>query len=191
MAALRDLCPDVDRIAGEMVGPVRDVVTAAADDASRPLYRANRAVSPPDDPVAELWQHCTTMREHRGDGHVTALRRARLDGCEAHVLFAADADIPAERLRESRGWTEEEWDAAAARLRERSLVDEPGRATDAGRDVRRLVERATDAAARVLFAGAPAGTLDRLVEGLDPLAAEIAASGVIPYPNPIGVPRPG
>jgi hypothetical protein len=191
MAALRNLCLDVDGIAGEMIGPVRDVVTAAADDASRPLYRANRAVTPPDDPVAELWQHCTTMREHRGDGHVTALRRARLDGCEAHVLFAADADIPAERLRESRGWTEEEWGAAAARLGERALVDEQGRATDAGRDLRRLVERATDAAARVLFAGTPAGTIDRLVEGLDPLAAEIAASGVIPYPNPIGVPRPG
>jgi hypothetical protein len=107
------------------------------------------------------------------------------------VLFAADADIPAERLRESRGWTEEEWGAAAARLGERALVDEQGRATDAGRDLRRLVERATDAAARVLFAGTPAGTIDRLVEGLDPLAAEIAASGVIPYPNPIGVPRPG
>jgi len=165
-------------------------VTSAADDPTRPLYRANREVARPDDPVAEMWQHCTTIREHRGDGHVTALRRARLDGCEAHVLLAAEAGVPTELLRSSRGWTEEEWTAATDRLRERGLVDADDAATDAGRDLRALVERATDAAARVLFAAAPRDAAQQIVEGLDPVAREIAASGMIPYPNPIGVPVP-
>jgi len=190
MAALRDVCPPVDDIAAALVGVLRDVVTSAADDPTRPLYRANREVARPDDPVAEMWQHCTTIREHRGDGHVTALRRARLDGCEAHVLLAAEAGVPTELLRSSRGWTEEEWTAATDRLRERGLVDADDAATDAGRDLRALVERATDAAARVLFAAAPRDAAQQIVEGLDPVAREIAASGMIPYPNPIGVPVP-
>jgi hypothetical protein len=190
MAALRDVCPSVDDIAAALVGVLRDAVTSAADDPTRPLYRANREVARPDDPVAEMWQHCTTIREHRGDGHVTALRRARLDGCEAHVLLAAEAGVPTELLRSSRGWTEEEWTAATDRLRERGLVDTDGAATDAGRDLRALVERATDAAARVLFAAAPRDAAQQIVEGLDPVAREIAASGMIPYPNPIGVPVP-
>jgi hypothetical protein len=194
MAALRascPSCPSVDDAAANLVGVLRDVVMSAADDATRPLYTANRAVPRPDDPVAELWQHCTTIREHRGDGHVIALRRARLDGCEAHVLYAGQAGIPAELLRDSRGWTVEEWDAAAARLRDRGLVDGADAATDAGRNLRTMVERATDAAARVLYAAAPVETIARLTEELEPLARDVAASGVIPYPNPIGLPSPG
>ena len=36
MAALRDLCPTVDEIAGAVVGTLRDVVTSAADDPTAP-----------------------------------------------------------------------------------------------------------------------------------------------------------
>jgi hypothetical protein len=190
MHALRSVCQEVDAIAAEVVGPVRDAVTSAAADATRPLYTANRAVEPPDDPVAELWQHCTTLREHRGDGHITALRRARLDGCEALVLFAADGVVPAERLREVRGWTDEEWEAARARLGDRDLVDDDGAITDAGRNLRVMVERATDAAARVLFAAAAPDAVVDLTVRLTPLAKAVAGSGLLPYPNPIGVPPP-
>ena len=189
MAALRECCRSVDAGAAAVAALLRDVVASAADDPTRPMYSANRAVALPDDPVAEVWQHCTTIREHRGDGHVTALRRARLHGCEPHVLVAADADVPTQLLRESRGWTEEEWADATDQLRERGLVDGDGAATDAGRDLRALVERATDAAARVLFAAAPAGAAGRLVEDLDAIAREVVASNVIPYPNPIGLPQ--
>ena len=191
MAALREACSSVDAIAADAVGAVRDALTSAADDKARPLFTANRAVTWPDDPVAELWQHCTTIREHRGDGHVAALRRARLDGCEAHVLFAADGVVPAERLRESRGWTDDEWAAADARLRDRGLVDDDGAITEAGRNLRVMVERATDAAAKVLFAAAAPDAVDVIVDQLDPLARAVADSGVVPYPNPIGLPRVG
>jgi hypothetical protein len=188
MHALRSASPSVDDVAAEVVGALRDVVSAAADDPTRLLYTANRAVAHPEDAVAELWQHCTTIREHRGDGHVLALREAGLDGCEAHVLNAATESVPGELLRASRGWTEEEWGAAADRLRDRGLVTRGGAATAAGRALRRDVERATDAAARDVLTGAPDDTAARLVDALDPLARQIAASGVIPYPNPIGLP---
>jgi hypothetical protein len=31
------------------------------------LFAANQQLPLPDDPVAELWQLCTALREHRGD----------------------------------------------------------------------------------------------------------------------------
>ena len=48
-------------------------VAAAADATGRPLFAANATVPLPDDPFAALWQVATTLREHRGDGHVAAL----------------------------------------------------------------------------------------------------------------------
>src|SRR5262249_37665027 len=55
----------------------------------RPLAQANLALVAPADAVLALWHATTVMREHRGDGHVLALREAGLDGCEALVLHAA------------------------------------------------------------------------------------------------------
>lgn len=46
--------------------------------------------------MAALWQVATTLREHRGDGHVALLAGAALAGCEAHILFAACEGAPVE-----------------------------------------------------------------------------------------------
>ena len=37
-----------------------------------------------------------------------------LSGLEAHVLAAGTKAIPVELLRDNRGWSEAEWDAATA-----------------------------------------------------------------------------
>lgn len=59
-------------------------------------FAANRDVAPLQHPVAQLWQHCTTLREHRGDGHVAALASAGIDGCQAHQLLIASQNLPVE-----------------------------------------------------------------------------------------------
>ena len=98
----------------------------------------------PEEPHLQLWQAATILREHRGDGHLAALLTAGLDPAESLVSFAAIGAASVERF-ESRGWSPEEWSAARARLAARGLVDErDGAATDAGRDLRRSVEEATD-----------------------------------------------
>ena len=148
-----------------------------------PLYAANAALAAPDAPVPRLWQTCTTMREHRGDAHVDALRRAGLDGCAPHVLFAAAEDVPVEVLRDNRGWTVAEWVDATDRLVARGLLARDGTVTDRGREVRAEVEGATDAATHALL-GSDA---DWAVTVLDPIARAVGASGTIPYPNPMGL----
>ena len=117
-------------------------------------------LGPPDDPVENLWWLATCLREHRGDGHVAVLGAAGLDGCEAHVLFAAAAQVPDEVLRDNRGWTADEWQQATERLTRRGLLDEHG-VTNAGRALRRTVEARTDE-----LAGAALSVIDDDVEGL-------------------------
>ncbi len=71
-ATLRRVLPSVEEAALPIVGLI-DRVVAGADGSGRPLFSANRALEPVPDPVEALWQGCTSLREHRGDGHVAAL----------------------------------------------------------------------------------------------------------------------
>ena len=88
-----------------------------------PLAAAHAAVPRPDEPHLALWHAVTVLREHRGDGHVACLVGAGVDGCEALVQHAAAGDVPAPRCRRRAGWTDDEWDAAVARLAERGWVE--------------------------------------------------------------------
>lgn len=186
-AALRRVAPSAAGAAAELAGLLAPVV-AAADGAGRPLFAANRDLATPDDPVGALWQATTALREHRGDGHVALLAAEGLDGCEVHVLFAAAEGVPPATLRDNRGWTEDDWRAAAGRLAARGLLDTAGHPTAEGRALRAHVESRTDAlAARPYGALAPGGA-ERLVTLLGPLTDEVLASGTIPFPNPMGLP---
>ncbi|MFT3854558.1 MAG: hypothetical protein QM733_17760 [Ilumatobacteraceae bacterium] len=186
-AALRRLVPDIERDAGRLAGMLEPLV-AAASPHGRPLFAANQALPVADDPVERLWQACTTTREHRGDGHVAALVAADLDGCEALVLFGADErNPPGDLLRESRGWSTEEWAAAAARLVGRGLLDDGERLTDVGVALRADIEAATDVAAARLFVDL-AVTREELTALAGPIARSLRDSSTITYPNPMGLP---
>lgn len=190
-SALRRLLGDeaAERLAGEAAPACREAVTQGSP-AGRPLFAANQDVVEPTDPVAALWQLATTLREHRGDGHVALLAGANLGGCESHVLFAACEGVPAELYLQSRGWSADDWTAAADRLSTRGLLDGPGRVTDAGRALRDDLERRTDELAAAPFSDTDSDELSRLLTVLDPAIARIAAAGEITFPNPMGLPRP-
>jgi hypothetical protein len=134
--------------------------------------------------LGRLWQAATTLREHRGDGHFAAVLAAGLDGCEVLVLRCG-LDMTRETMQPIRGWSDEEWDAAQRRLADRGLVDPGGAITAGGRELHAAVEQATDRAAERPWARlGDAG----LAEVLTPLA--VACATVVPYPSPIGVPKP-
>jgi len=168
--------------------PLLRAASDRAVAAGRPLFAANRLVDVPEEPVAALWQLCTNLREHRGDGHVAALTSAGIDGIEAHVLIAAEQGNSPDDLQRTRGWTADDWAAAEGRCRERDLVDGAGGLTAAGRALRAEVEATTDALAASPFRRCSAEERTALLASVDPLARHISASGVIRYPNPMGLP---
>ncbi|MEU7025134.1 hypothetical protein AB0A60_00440 [Streptomyces sp. NPDC046275] len=190
-AALRRTAPSAAGAAAELL-PLLARVVAAADGAGRPLFAANRDVPAPEDPVAALWQAATALREHRGDGHVAVLAAEGLDGCEAHVLFAAAEGVPPETLRDNRGWSEDDWRSAITRLTARGLLTPDARPTPAARTLRTHVESRTDTlAARPYTTALTPTESTRMLTLLTPVTAEILASGTLPFPNPMGLPARG
>ncbi|MBD0747853.1 SCO6745 family protein [Streptomyces sp. CBMA152] len=112
---------------------------------ARPLYAAHADLPVPEEPHLAYWHAATLLREHRGDGHLMALLDAELDPLEALVSHTATGKGMAPRwIIGTRGWRRADWDAAAARLRERGLLDADGELTAAGTALREAVEDRTD-----------------------------------------------
>ncbi|MFI1161566.1 hypothetical protein [Streptomyces sioyaensis] len=186
--ALRGIDPELEHRAAELLPPLQTIVDEAPGTA-RPLFAANRALCDHADPVERLWQLVTAVREFRGDAHLAVLADEGLDGCEALVLAAATGRVPGDTMRQDRGWSEEEWAAAADRLRARDLVDARGEATEHGRMERERIEAATDRLAGRLLHSLPEAQTTAMLHSLEPVVRRILAAEVLPFPNPIGLPH--
>ncbi|MFI7434468.1 SCO6745 family protein [Micromonospora haikouensis] len=156
----------------------------AARPEGRVLGAVNAALPAAEYPLARLWQAATTLREHRGDGHIAALVAAGLDPVETLAWRVAEG-MPELNLL-GRGWSPQEWEAAAGRLAERGWLTGDGKPTEHGRAEFRAVEDATDVAALHPWQALGAERTDRLRELLEPLAR--AGHTVIPPENPIRLP---
>ncbi len=167
-----------------------DLLWRAAGDldfAGRVLAAANSELPVSGDPLTRLWQAATLLREHRGDGHFAALAAAGIDGCEAVVLRCAK-DISRDLMQPVRGWTDDQWGDAAARLAERGLIGEDAALTAAGRAAHDAVEAATDLAAGRPWQRMGAAGLAEVADVLFPLAQACAAA--LPEVIPVGRLRP-
>ena len=187
VAALRAVLPAEPARWAQAADLLAAAAGAAATD-GRALGAANAALPAPTDVLSRLWQAATVLREHRGDGHVAALVGAELTGCQALVLRHA-VHGGRDQLQPNRGWSDGEWDAAAGELAGRGWLDERGRATATGLEVHRDVETRTDRLAAQPWTALGEADQARLSDLLTPLAA--AAATVVPYPNPMGLPRAG
>ncbi|MFF3005969.1 hypothetical protein ACFVTF_24545 [Kitasatospora sp. NPDC057940] len=183
-AALARLLEHVDPAQVELVVEALERAAGRLDCVGRVLAAANAALPRPSGLYERLWQAATVMREHRGDGHVAALVAAGLDGCEALVIRCA-MDVRREMLQPMRGWTDEEWDAAAARLVERGWLTTAGSVTELGRIRHQSLEAATDLAAARVWEDYPRAELDRLAGALKPISTLCRSQ--LPV-NPAGLP---
>ncbi|MER5640461.1 hypothetical protein ABT095_26365 [Kitasatospora sp. NPDC002227] len=154
----------------EAAAAALEQAAARLDCTGRVLAAANAALPRPADLYGRLWQAANLLREHRGDGHVAALVAAGLDGCEAPVLHCA-LDARREVLQPMRGWTDQEWAAATARLTARGWLTPDGTVTPEGRQGRQALEAATDLAAGRVWQSLPQAELDHLTTALTPIAA--------------------
>jgi hypothetical protein len=156
----------------------------AVDLPGRVLGAANADLPWPGDPVGRLWHAATILREQRGDGHVAALLTAGVDGCEAVVWRSVlDGGGLSATMQPARGWTDQEWRAAAERLAGRGWVDGDGVAAAAAREAYARVEALTDQLAAGPWQRIGADATQRCARLLEPLAAR--AWAVLPADNPI------
>ncbi|MDT0278295.1 SCO6745 family protein [Blastococcus goldschmidtiae] len=163
---------------GELGELLREATTVLSPE-GRALYAGHADLPWPEEPLLVLWHAATLLREHRGDGHVAALLHSGLSGIEALVTHTAmGRGFTPEAAKATRGWTEEEWDAAAQALADRGLVDDAG-LTEEGLELRARLEVHTDAlsADPWLFLG-PERTA-RVVELAKEFSRTLVANGAL------------
>lgn len=155
----------------------------------RPLAASWSTVTPPKDPVASAWLAATILREHRGDGHVLAGVAAGLGGLDATLTLVATGAMTRELIQPNRGWTDDDWSHSLRRLQARGLIDRSGGLTETGVALRREVEAATDRLASSPVERLGEAGVERAISLAGPAGRILIDSGVIPMPNPIGLPR--
>jgi hypothetical protein len=156
-----------------------DLLTKAATSApyeGRPMYAALLALPVPEDVVARLFHAAGLLREHRGDGHITALLAEGIGRLEAHVLYALAVDMPAATFGRIHHLPAEQLAAVIDGMRGRGLIGDDGWLTERGRGVRQRVEGLTDDLAAKPYEVLEPAELDELDAALEPLAALLVAA---------------
>jgi hypothetical protein len=184
-ATLRALVPSMTVVAtaAAALAPVAGRVNTIG----RPLSAANVALEPSRNPYRLLWQSAATLREHRGDGHVSALIGLDIAGLTTLVLRAG-VDLDATSMQKARGWTDEEWAAETEVQIDRGMLDGAHRITDKGAAALAEAEHQTNRLAIGPWASLGDGELLDIARALAPISNAVGA--LFPYPNPIGMPVP-
>jgi hypothetical protein len=152
-------------------------LTDGVDPSGRALYAGLSVLPRPDTLFGGLWHAADLVREHRGDGHIAAWI-PHVDSTEITVLTEHAWGIPPRSYVFTRGWSEEEVDAAYERLRARGLV-EGEQLTPAGAELREQIERTTDLANRAVVERL-GDRAEELFALLGPWARAIVAGGGYP-----------
>jgi len=181
-AAVGDVRTDLAR-AAEIAGRL----TQGAPVEGRTLFAANHALPEPTEPLARLWHAATLVREHRGDGHVTALLAHGIGGRESHVFHALQVQLPAAAYELSRNMAPEEWTHHLDALRARGFVEADGSLSEHGRATKQAIEDLTDELAGSAYAGVPDAEIEELEGLVGPLRHAVVASGELPNPTPTGM----
>jgi helix-turn-helix protein len=172
-----------DEAGSPQVREAADLARRAAERAGsrpqgRPLFAGHASLPWPDPPHLVLWHAQTLLREYRGDGHVALLLTEGLDGPGALITHAATGSIPAEALRTTRAWSEQEWAAGIERAREQGwLADGPELTlSEAGQRRRESIENRTDQLAGYPYEAIGEDGCARLTELTGPLSAAVMAA---------------
>jgi hypothetical protein len=172
-----------DRVEDPAVARATELLIKAATSApyeGRPMYAALRALPVPDELVARLFHAAALLREHRGDGHVTALMVEGVGGLEAHVFLALDMDLPADKFGRIHHLPAAQIAAVIDGIRARGLIGDDGWLTEEGRAVKQRVESLTDDLAAKPYEILDPGELDELMTILEPLATLLVAAQDMP-----------
>ncbi len=150
------------------VGPVADTLRSALDHAdaiARPLFAGLTSHPWPEDPVGRLWRACELLREHRGDSHNMVCVMRNLDPIAMNIVTECWLGMPLGSYSASRGWTPEQLEATAERLRVEGWLD-GDQLSEWGVDGRNTIEELTDGLQRSIIE-AIGDDIDDIVEQLD------------------------
>ncbi|MGH9300605.1 MAG: SCO6745 family protein [Acidimicrobiales bacterium] len=190
-ARLKGAIGGLTRIIGEHpdgLDRATDILRRAGDAATlegHPIYAGLRSLDWPGDPLGDMWRAADLVREHRGDSHNCAWVSHGVGPVEITLLSELWWGIPPGSYVRTRGWSPERIEEARQGLASAGLVvgDE---ITDAGRELRESIERATDKAEESITK-ALGDDADELFSIIEPWSRAIIDSGGYPAdPSKLG-----
>ena len=167
------------------VARARDLLSRATDvlrPEGRPLYAGLASQVMPQTALGQAWRLGDMLREFRGDSHTAAWISAEFTACEIGVVSELYWGLPARSYSRTRGWSDEDYAVAIARLERDGLVADDA-LTSRGLDVRESVETATDAQMAPAIA-AIGDDLDELLAILRPWGAAVRTGKGYPAAGP-------
>jgi hypothetical protein len=141
----------------------------------RPLFAGLLSLGLPGDPLADAWRLADRLREYRGDAHTASWTAAGYDATEIGLSTELFLGLPLRSYVRTRALTDDELDAAEARLEQRGAFDSHA-FTDQGRAEREAIEQATDRQCRPII-DALGDDFDELVAILTEWSTAIRAAG--------------
>jgi hypothetical protein len=148
----------------------------------KPLFAGLVGQGLPGSPLGDAWRLADRLREFRGDVHVNAWATAGYDATEIGLVTELYWGLSMRTYVRSRAWSDDQLDAAEARLVERGHLAD-GAFTDAGRAAREAVEVATDDGCAPIVRNL-GDDLDELVELLGGWSRHVQAAGGYPTAGP-------
>lgn len=139
------------------------------------MYAALRTIPIPDEVVARCFHAASLLREHRGDGHIAALMIEGIGGVEAHVLYALNMGMPAERFGRIHHLPRARVAAVIDGMRDRNLIGDDGWLSETGRAIKQRVEALIDDLAAKPYERLEPDELHELVATLEPLVTLLVA----------------
>ncbi|HEV7886215.1 MAG TPA: hypothetical protein VGO92_01565 [Acidimicrobiales bacterium] len=188
-AVVSVLQPFLDKAEAEELASLLEAAVGGCSFDGRPLAAAWSSVDVDGaggGPVAAAWLGTSVLREHRGDGHVAAAVGLGLTGLETSITHVASGALSRQVWQPTRGWTDEEWDSAAARLATRGVLDGDGRLTAAGKALRAGLEESTDRLAMGPVEALGPDGVERVVALAGGVSQKLTEAGVVPAVTPIG-----
>ena len=152
----------------------------AATASTRPgraLFAGLSILDRPTTPFGALWRAADLVREHRGDGHIAAWM-PHVDSTEITVMTELAWGIPPRSYVFTRGWNEDEVDAAYARLTD-AAWSPTARSPTRARELRSHIERTTDESTSAVI-DRIGDDFDELIALLTPMAEAIVTGGGYP-----------
>lgn len=169
------------------VAEVLERAIDAVDGTGRPLFAALRAQPRLADPYGRLWRATDAVREHRGDSHIIAWVSHGLDPIQANLSTELWWHLPLRSYVRTRGWSEQQIDAAVDDLRDRGLMD-GDEFTEQGEALRADIELCTDLQERSIVKTL-ADDFEELCMILTPMKDKLVAGGAYPV-DPTLMTRP-
>lgn len=175
--ALVTQTPTVSEVPLSLVGALEGAISQASPS-GRPLFGGNQGLDVQEQSgEVRLWQACTAIREHRGDGHVALLVVNNISGLQSHLLKESHERMSSSTLQNVRGWNAEEYALGMESLQEAHLIDGEGALTAKGRELRGAIEHGTDSLSMDLLQFLPSDDRGEALRTLEYIASQLAPVG--------------